>query len=964
MNILVLGSGAREHALVRRILVSNISSLQLFVLPGNAGTAQERGVINVNNISLSDVDQILQCCHEKKISMVVVGPELPLSLGIADALQKENILCFGPTKDAARLETSKRYGKEICESCGIPTAPWKRPAKAFKDEREALKFVVEFEEPPNVVIKLDGLAGGKGTFIPESKFELHKIMREIWQQKFLVEKRISGGHEFSAMAFCDSEHAICMPFIQDYKKLLNDDLGPNTGGMGAIGPATWIPRDIKRKVKYFLQSTIVQMKRARGVPYRGILYGGFMWIPHTSQLYLLEFNCRFGDPECQVAMHLLNSNLVDIMRACCNDTLGNEKIQWKKDTHVSCLVLADRGYPKHIQVNQKISNISPCLRMKGAFMNCSLYHGATKIDSCKLLTNGGRVLCLVSEKPTMRESIRYLYFALHKNLDEIHFDGEFPYFRTDIGELRDKEDNVHVAVLGSTRGTVLKMMLYAKSMGMFQEINFDMIISDHASAGILQQAKLYKVPHYVKENERGIYELLEKSQIDVVLLIGYMRKLSPYITDTFLCINIHPSLLPKYKRKMSLDDNFIHNSVLTKREKWTGCTAYIATQEMDGGLMLTQRIVPVKKNDTLESLKARVQYNEFLCFEEVLFHCKYEEIRDKMYPLTYEKNAGVSISSFNRNKMVEQIKKIYESTKTPQIYCRLGGFGGLSLSDKDKDHKGTTLVASVDGVGTKLSLASRSDELDFIGIDLVAMSVNDVLAQGAIPLAFLDYYLSKKLEQREIVKIISSIAEGCKLANVGLIGGEIAEEYTNSTSHLAGFAFGSIPINRCPLTPTFFTKNATILGIESSGCHSNGFSLIQKCLERANLSFGDRAPWDPERTVSGSLLTPTHIYVRCVKPWLEGGHILAMAHITGGGIYKNLDRVIQSPYRIKRGSWRVPDVFRWIQYVGQIEEDEMYRVFNMGIGMILVISPEMEKEIQKNLLEEHNFKSYIIGECV
>lgn len=946
-NILVLGSGAREHALVRRILISNISPSKLFVLPGNAGTAQERGVNNVNDISLSNVDQILRCCHEKKISMVVVGPELPLSLGIADALQKENILCFGPTKDAARLETSKLYGKEICESCGIPTPPWKRPAKAFKDEREALKFVVEFEEPPNVVIKLDGLADGKGTFLPESKFELHKIMREIWQQKFLVEKRIPGGHEFSVMAFCDSEHAICMPLIQDYKRLLKNDLGPNTGGMGAIGPATWIPRDIKRKVNYFLQNTIVQMKRTRGVPYRGILYGGFTWIPHTSQLYLLEFNCRFGDPECQVSMHLLKSNLVDIMRACCNDTLGNEKIQWKKDTHVSCLVLADRGYPKYIQANQKISNLS--------FANCSMYHGATKNEACKILTDGGRVLCLVSEKPTMKESIRHLYFDLLHNPEHkpIQFDGEFPYFRTDIGELRDKEDDVHVAVLGSTRGTVLKMILYAKSMGMFQGIHFDMVISDHASAGILQQAKLYKVPHYVKENERGIYELLEKSQIKVVLLIDYMRKLSPYITETFLCINIHPSLLPKYKRKMG---DYIHNLVLIERKMWTGCTAYIVTREMDGGLMLAQRIVPVKKNDTLESLKARVQYEEFLCWEEVLFHCKYEEIRDKISPLA-------TLTCEKENKMVKQIKKICESTQTPEMDCP---FGGL-VTEKDSMGIGITVVASVDDVGAKLSLALRSDELDFIGIDLVAMSVNDVLAQGAIPLAFLDCYLSKKLDSQQqikIVKIISSIAEGCKLANVRLIGGKMAKEYTSSISHLAGFAFGSIPKNRCPLAPTLFTKKATILGIESSGCHTNGFSLIQKCLERANLSFGDRAPWDPERTVSGSLLTPTHMYVRCVKPWLEGGHILAMAHITEGGIFKKLDRVIQSPFRINRGSWRVPDVFQWIQYVGQIEEDEMYQVFNMGIGMILVISPTIVREIQKNLLVDHNFKSYIIGECV
>ncbi|WP_346325917.1 phosphoribosylformylglycinamidine cyclo-ligase [Iodidimonas sp. SYSU 1G8] len=329
-------------------------------------------------------------------------------------------------------------------------------------------------------------------------------------------------------------------------------------------------------------------------------------------------------------------------------------------------------------------------------------------------------------------------------------------------------------------------------------------------------------------------------------------------------------------------------------------------------------------------------------------------------PLSY-KTAGVDIDA--GNALVDRIKPLAASTRRAGSNADLGGFGAF-FDLKGAGYSDPILVACNDGVGTKLKVAIDSGRHDTVGIDLVAMSVNDLVVQGAEPLLFLDYFATGKLDVDAAAAVIAGIADGCRQAGCALIGGETAEMpgmYAGDDYDLAGFAVGAVERGQ-QLTGAAVSAGDIVLGLASTGLHSNGFSLARKVVERTGLSYADPAPFDPSRSLGEALLTPTRIYVRSCLAALREGVVHALAHITGGGLVENLPRVLPKDLvaELEVGSWSRPDVFGWLQHEGNVPEDDMVRTFNCGIGMAVVV-PADAVDTATAVFEAHGETVFRIG---
>jgi len=328
---------------------------------------------------------------------------------------------------------------------------------------------------------------------------------------------------------------------------------------------------------------------------------------------------------------------------------------------------------------------------------------------------------------------------------------------------------------------------------------------------------------------------------------------------------------------------------------------------------------------------------------------------------TTYKDAGVDIDT--ANEFVERIKPSIKTTARKEVVSGIGGFGGL-FHLNPINYKNPLLVSSTDGVGTKLRIAQLLDKHDTIGIDLVAMSVNDVVVQGAEPLFFLDYLATGKIELEKSVKIIEGITEGCRQAGCTLLGGETAEMpgfYKPGEYDLAGFCVGVVEMDKL-INGSTVSVNDRIIGLASSGLHSNGFSLARKVLlEKANLNVNDKIS-GLDKTIGLEMLEPTRIYVKPLLNLFKSFNVKGLVHITGGGFYDNIPRIVPQSCRaiVNKGTWDIPPIFKVIQKTGDIEEKEMFRVFNMGIGMMIIVSEKECAEVL-NRLEVLGEKAYQIG---
>nr|XP_017515335.1 trifunctional purine biosynthetic protein adenosine-3 isoform X1 [Manis javanica]XP_017515336.1 trifunctional purine biosynthetic protein adenosine-3 isoform X1 [Manis javanica]XP_017515337.1 trifunctional purine biosynthetic protein adenosine-3 isoform X1 [Manis javanica]XP_017515338.1 trifunctional purine biosynthetic protein adenosine-3 isoform X1 [Manis javanica] len=766
-RVLVVGNGGREHTLAWKLAQSDHVK-QVLVAPGNAGTACSEKISNTGNaISISDHTTLAQFCKDENIEFIVVGPEAPLAAGIVGNLMSAGVRCFGPTAEAAQLESSKRFAKEFMDRHGIPTAQW----RAFNKPEKAYSFIMSADFPA-LVVKASGLAAGKGVIVAESKEEACKAVQEIMQNKAfgaagetIVIEELLEGEEVSCLCFTDGRSVAPMPAAQDHKRLLEGDHGPNTGGMGAYCPAPQVSKDLLLKIKNTILQRTVDGMRQEGMPYTGVLYAGIMLTKDGPKV--LEFNCRFGDPECQVILPLLKSDLYEVIQSTLDGQLCTSLPVWHENRTAVTVVMASKGYPGDYTKGVEITGFP-----EAQALGLEVFQAGTTLKDGKVVTNGGRVLTVTA----IRESLISALEEAKKGLAAIKFEGAI--YRKDIGY---------------------------RAIALFQQ-------------------------------PRG---------------------------------------------------------------------------------------------------------------------------------LTY-KESGVDIAA--GDMLVQKIKPSAKATSRPGCDVDLGGFAGL-FDLRAAGFKDPLLACGTDGVGTKLKIAQQCNKHDTIGQDLVAMCVNDILAQGAEPLFFLDYFSCGKLDLNTTETVVTGIAKACGKAGCALLGGETAEMpdmYPPGEYDLAGFAVGAMERDQKLPHLERITEGDVIIGVASSGLHSNGFSLVRKIIAKSFLQYSSPAPDGcGDQTLGDILLTPTRIYSHSLLPVLRSGHVKAFAHITGGGLLENIPRVLPQKLGVDLDAqtWRIPRIFSWLQQEGHLSEEEMARTFNCGIGAALVVSKDLTEQILRDI-QQHKEEAWVIGRVV
>lgn len=418
MRILLIGSGGREHALAWKLRQSALVK-EILVAPGNGGTLQE-GLPHAA-VSPSDIDGLVELAQKNSIDIVVPGPELPLTLGIADAMQAAGIACFGPSRYCAQLEGSKAFAKHVMLATGVPTADH----AVFDDYEAACAYVREKGTP--LVIKADGLAAGKGVVVSITADEACATLDEYMRRTVhgaagttvLIEEYLQG-EEVSLLCFCDGTHALPMASAQDHKAVYNNDKGPNTGGMGAYSPAPILPDDQAQALTDMVIRPVLQHLSQAGHPFVGVLYAGIMMTAQGAKV--LEYNTRFGDPECQPLLMRMETDLASIMQACVEGRLADIQPRYTPKTAVG-VVLTAQGYPGNYPRGMEIFGIAEA----NALPDVRVFHSGTLVDNGRILANGGRVLCVTALGDTLEHAQNNAYAALRC----IRMDKG--YFRTDIG---------------------------------------------------------------------------------------------------------------------------------------------------------------------------------------------------------------------------------------------------------------------------------------------------------------------------------------------------------------------------------------------------------------------------------------------------------------------------------------------------------------------------------------------------
>lgn len=746
MRILVLGSGGREHAMAWALEQGAARHGDtVIVAPGNGGTSNSRAV------DPCDPTQVKALCAAEKIDLVLIGPESALAAGVSDALRAAGIKVFGPSRAAARLETSKGFCREFADKLGLPSprsANFSGPKAAA--EAKAWAAAQNFE----VVVKADGLASGKGVVVPESADERDKAIERLAKDGPIVLEEKLSGPEVSLLVFCDGKSAVAMPPAQDHKRIGEGDRGPNTGGMGVYAPTRICPPEMVEQVLATIVRPTLEGLARDGSPYVGVLYAGLMMTKDGPKL--LEYNCRFGDPEAQTLLPLLDTDLREIVLACVAGKLAETPVRWR-DESACTVVLASKGYPETPVVGNAITGLDRAADVE----HVRIFHAGTKDAGGKVVTSGGRVLNVTATGCNLEQARERAYRAAGM----ISFDGS--QMRRDIGwrEL-------------------------ARSSG------------------------------------------------------GYAA-------------------------------------------------------------------------------------------------------------------SGVDIDEGNR--AVELLKKKVEATHSAGVLGGIGSFGGALDAAALKQFDHPVLVATTDGVGTKVMLASAAGRYDTIGHDIVNHCINDLLVQGASPLFFLDYIASSAISAPRIAEIVGGMADACAASGCVLLGGETAEMpgvYCEGEFDVAGTMIGAV--EKADLLPKpGIAPGDVLLGLASSGAHTNGYSLARKIFRGLPL---DAEPAGLGTSIGDALLAPHRAYLTVLRDALGKKLIKGLAHITGGGIFENLPRVLPEGTGavIERKLWPMTPLFSLISEASGLPDAELFRTFNMGIGMVLVCDPSNEDAVRKAIAEP----VYTLGKVV
>lgn len=415
MKILVIGSGGREHALCWKL--AQHPDAEIYAAPGNIGMID---VATLVNIKVDDIQGLVDFAKAEAIDLTVVGPELPLTLGVVDAFQEAGLACFGPNKAAARLEGSKAFSKELMKKYNIPTAAF----DTFTEVAPAKAFVDEIGVP--CVVKADGLAAGKGVIICMTREEADKAIEDMLSDHAfgdasatIVIEEYMEGPEVSVLAFADGKHVLPMVSAQDHKRIFDGDKGPNTGGMGAYSPAPVYTEELSKLVNETIIAPTIAAMAAEGAPFTGILYTGLMLTEKGPRV--LEYNVRFGDPETQPIMVRMKSDIVDLFQACLDGTLDQAALEWYDEAAV-CVIMASGGYPASSEKGVPIHGLDTISEEEAI-----VFHSGTALKDDQIVTNGGRVLGVTAKDTTIKGAIDKAYAAVEK----ISFD--HMQFRRDIG---------------------------------------------------------------------------------------------------------------------------------------------------------------------------------------------------------------------------------------------------------------------------------------------------------------------------------------------------------------------------------------------------------------------------------------------------------------------------------------------------------------------------------------------------
>ncbi len=416
MKVLVIGSGGREHALVWKITQSPKIS-QIYCAPGNAGISKLAQCVNINADS---IDKLVDFAQEEKIDLTIVGPELPLSNGIVNEFNRKGLRVFGPSKKATEIESSKVFSKYLMKKYNIPTANY----EVFQNSEKAFDYIKQQAFP--LVIKADGLAAGKGVFIVKDLLQARDALDALMEEKkfgeagrqVIIEEFLEG-EEVSILAFCDGKTIVPMVSSQDHKKIFDNDRGLNTGGMGAYSPVPFYPDEFEKRVLEEILKPTVKGLQSEGREYKGVIYAGLVLTKQGPKV--LEFNARFGDPETQVVLPRLKTDLIDIFNAVIEGTLHKINIEWEDNAAV-CVVMASGGYPGKYQKGKVISGLERLEKMKDIIV----FHAGTKFQDDKIITSGGRVLGITAWDETISKAKERAY----KGVKEIYF--EDMYYRKDI----------------------------------------------------------------------------------------------------------------------------------------------------------------------------------------------------------------------------------------------------------------------------------------------------------------------------------------------------------------------------------------------------------------------------------------------------------------------------------------------------------------------------------------------------
>ncbi len=430
MKVLVIGSGGRDHCIAWKFAQSPRVK-KLFVAPGNAGMVDVAQCVPARGL-----DEWLDFAKNEKIDLTFVGPENPLSSGIVDLFEKEGLKIVGPTRDASKLEWSKCYTKELLRDIGVPVPEFQN----FDDPDKAREYVRSVGYP--VVVKADGLAAGKGSLVCSTVEEAEEAIHKLMEKKIFgdagnrvdIEKRLYG-RELSFFCFCDGYHVLPMVAAQDYKRAYDNDEGLNTGGMGSYSPHPWLTEEMTRKIMDVVINPLIKgFREKEGIPYKGILYAGLMMVEEEGEVnpYVLEINIRMGDPEAQVILPRLKTDIVDISEAIIEGKLNEIQLEWDPDYRLCLIAVSGRlkgkkgwykGYPERYKIGEPITGL------ENVNESCLVFHSGTgRGKTGELVTTGGRVLCIVSRGKTLAEAREIAY----REMEKVHFKGM--RYRSDIGQ--------------------------------------------------------------------------------------------------------------------------------------------------------------------------------------------------------------------------------------------------------------------------------------------------------------------------------------------------------------------------------------------------------------------------------------------------------------------------------------------------------------------------------------------------